>query len=118
MYNHLGWLLHQGENRKTVMTCRFCQENPVTQFSVIFSAENIPSLGQGYTCCDGEHCKTQLFELSCRKDLYFYPFAFDSMTAFHTALDVEKVDHLFRWAFGLTGKLTAEKAFAFFQKEP
>jgi len=116
MHRHLEWLMHQGTNRKPVMLCPQCGQRPVTRFSMIRYSSGI-SIGTIYTCCDNDHCKDEIDAMAISHTYQLYPFSFAVLKTINVKFDCKELTDLFRKAFGLEGRLTKEKAFAFFAKD-
>ncbi len=109
---HLDWLLKRGEDRVCKVICPHCKKVPVECFTYgkVFGGD------KAYF----KKSDSFLFCSSCAatiKDKTFYPFKFSVLLKMHTKYQhnyLKEVLPVFKYAFGMEGRLAKEKAFAFF----
>lgn len=114
LHRHLGWLLEQGETRQPKMICHFCNERPVSYFSIYQSYGGGISIGLHYTCCDEKRCRRELDSLAAGTPIELHEIKFSSILHLKLKADQKALAKMFRDIFGLPGRLSAEAAFDFF----
>lgn len=120
MQKHLAWILRQSQLKKPVRLCRFCQEYPVSFFTVLTSdlgrGEYAYSFGTVYTCCSDEACRDQLEGQAAGRSPDFYPLEIPNIYIFSKPRDRANAAQMFRDVFEFPKRLTKDFAFTFFKE--
>lgn len=111
LHQQLAWLVQQGENRQTVKLCPHCSKKTVKYYSIRSSLSG-SSIGASYCYC--EDCVKNYRHSGLR----FEAFKFSNLANANRPGNgpfFHELRKLYRWAFGLQGRLSKEKAFDFFK---
>lgn len=121
MQKRISWLFRKASEKKPKHLCRFCNQRPVTRFSVRISdnGEDLdnPSFGMPYAFCDDDiTCRSQIFTEASNGLVTFHNFDLKDLHRLIVILNSQKkVLDMFRTAYSLPEKLNAKTAFAFFR---
>ena len=111
LHQQLAWLIQQGDNRQTVAICPHCRQKTVKYYSIRSSLSG-SSVGRPYCYC--ENCVQNYYG----SGLQIESFKFSNLAKHDRPRNgyfFRELSQLYRWAFGLNGRLSREKAFNFFK---
>ncbi len=114
LHLHLEWLINAGEEVEPTQNCPICKERKVRSFAVRWGHAGDFSIDRDYTFCEKEECKQEIQAFSYDQGLTFLPFKFSSLLQFRKGGDRKRIVNLLKWAFGIEGRITRERAFHFF----
>jgi hypothetical protein len=116
-FNHLNWLMRQGENRIAKAICPWCEYNsPVIEFFVVGDSSKGLTMSPRLACCGREECEERIKEEAGYENGRFYPVCFSSIAAFEVRVDRDTTARLLRKLFGIPDRATPRELFEFFQR--
>ena len=115
-HEHLEWLVAQGESRVSKKLCPICNQQPITQFSVLGSDQYGYSMSVEFSSCDDDNCRNRVKAMCPGKLPVWLPARFSRILHFTFKSDQKLFVQLLRQVFRLPKRLEANHAFQFFNE--